>query len=175
MGPQIDRTSQAVHAIETSKPSPCWTLISKAAEVCYAMGLHRKSYPVPDGSPAPYEQLLFWCVYAIDKSLSLRLGRAALIPDWDITTPIPTFENSDSKPLMASISVWIAIARCQGNIYEMLYSPESQAQPSHVRKLRVKELAERIQGIQRRKAQIIVSPVASLIKGPPFGTSLTIL
>lgn len=153
--------------METSKPSLCWTLISKAAELCYALGLHRKSYQAPDGSTAskiPYEQLLFWCVYSIDKCLSLRLGRASLIPDWDITTPIPTFEGSESKPLVASIPVWIAIARCQGNIYEMLYSPESKAQPSHVRKLRVKELAGRIYGIQRRKAQISVCTKSGLIR-----------
>lgn len=144
--------------MEISKPSLCWTLTSKAVEICYTLGLHQNSSCMHSKSDdGRYEQILFWFVYCIDKSLSIRLGRSSSISDWDITTPIPVPDESHSKPLISLLSRWIPTSKCQGKIYDMLYSPDSIAQSDHVRLPRVKDLADEITKIREQTAQLNVS------------------
>lgn len=88
-----------------------------------------------------YAEFLFWTAYYVDKSLSLRLGRASTIQDWDITTTPPCPPSDDQEPVLAFYVLWTKTARCQGNIYEMLYSPASLTQPAEVRQSRVNLLA----------------------------------
>lgn len=103
------------------------------------------------------QQLLFWCVYFLDKSLSLRLGRASLISDWDITVPEPTTEMAQSNPSLGILVVAVRTARCQGRIYELLYSPDSVCQPEHIRRARVEDLALRLNQIRAETAEMNVS------------------
>ncbi|KAI8657742.1 Fungal-trans domain-containing protein [Fusarium keratoplasticum] len=143
----------AFHAIEISKPSLSWTLICKASELCQTLGYHRAStMKNDDPREAERKQFLFWNVYFIDKSLSLRLGRASTIQDWDITVPIPDAEKVDDSPLSAFAALWVTTARCQGQIYEMLYSPDSINQPEDVRRYRVQTLVNTMRGISKKSA-----------------------
>ncbi|KAL6360572.1 hypothetical protein LRP88_06278 [Fusarium phalaenopsidis] len=143
----------AFHAIEISKPSLSWTLICKASELCQTLGYHRAStMKNDDPREAERKQFLFWNVYFIDKSLSLRLGRASTIQDWDITVPIPDAEKIDDSPLAAFAALWVTTARCQGQIYEMLYSPDSINQPEDVRRYRVQTLVNTMRGISKKSA-----------------------
>ncbi|KAK1846643.1 fungal specific transcription factor domain-containing protein [Colletotrichum chrysophilum] len=107
-----------------------------------------------DGKPRVrgmhWHQFLFWNVYYIDKSLSLRLGRASTIPDWHITMPEPSLEDPLEDPLLPYYVLWIHTAKCQGKIYEMLYSPDSMAQPYHVRQTRVHELVSMLHDVETR-------------------------
>ncbi|EMT61122.1 hypothetical protein FOC4_g10014164 [Fusarium odoratissimum] len=122
----------AFHTIEISKPSLCWTLSSKASELSQTLGYHRIP-SIKEGVVAEekrHAQLLFWFTYFIDKSLSLRLGRASTIQDWDVTTPMIS-EPGTCSLIDVSITMWINTARCQGKIYESLYSPDSITQPDH--------------------------------------------
>jgi hypothetical protein len=64
--------------------------------------------------------LVFWFVYIMDKNLSLRLGRASTIQDYDISIPRPA-PRSPEWP--RSLWYWVKIAEIQGQIYEQLYSP----------------------------------------------------
>lgn len=147
-----------MYAMEISKPSLCWTLTSKAVEICYTLGLHQNESCMNSKSDdSRYEQILFWSVYCIDKSLSLRLGRSSSISDWDITTPLPVLEEPHSQPLVSLLSRWIPTARCQGKIYDMLYSPDSIAQSDQERLSRVEDLADDITKIREDAAQLNVS------------------
>ena len=67
-----------------------------------------------------YKSFLFWSTYLIDKSLSLRLGRASNISDWDITVPRRLMRDAKQEPVLAYFVLWVEPARCQGNISEML-------------------------------------------------------
>ena len=67
-----------------------------------------------------YKSFLFWSTYLIDKSLSLRLGRASNISDWDITVPRRLMRDAKQEPVLAYFVLWVEAARCQGNISEML-------------------------------------------------------
>ncbi|EQB52059.1 hypothetical protein CGLO_08344 [Colletotrichum gloeosporioides Cg-14] len=145
------------HAVEISKPSLAWTLASKASELCQTLGYHRVEClknTKDDGKPRVrgmhWHQFLFWNVYYIDKSLSLRLGRASTIPDWHITMPEPSLEDPLEDPLLPYYVLWIHTAKCQGKIYEMLYSPDSMAQPYHVRQTRVHELVSMLHDVETR-------------------------
>jgi hypothetical protein len=97
-----------------------------------------------------YKQFLFWSIYFIDKSLSLRLGRPSTIPDWDITVPQPSTNDSISEAVIAYFVISIETARCQGNIYEMLYTPNSMAQPDQVKQSRVEALVSDLQNLDAK-------------------------
>ena len=66
----------------------------------------------------------------MDRSLSLRLGRAPTIPDYDISLP-ETLSNSQL----------IRTARIQGKVYEKLYSPFALSEPSNERAAHAQQLA----------------------------------
>jgi hypothetical protein len=94
--------------------------------------------------------MLFWSVYFIDKSLSLRLGRASALQDFDISTSAKEiFEIWHSKEPFhyktAKLAEWLSLSlemakiqvsrdrssetpnrsRSQGAIYDKLYAPGS--------------------------------------------------
>ncbi|KAH7008472.1 hypothetical protein EDB80DRAFT_716630 [Ilyonectria destructans] len=145
----------AYHSIEISKPSLSWTLTSKASELCQTLGYHRASSMKNDRSgDSDRKQYLFWSMYFMDKSLSLRLGRASTIQDWDVSIPIPSMDDTYITPLSGFFSNWIKTARCQGNIYEKLYSPESVTQPAHVRTARVQAIAKELEDIRIQTAHV---------------------
>ncbi|KXH67887.1 fungal specific transcription factor, partial [Colletotrichum salicis] len=48
-----------------------------------------------------YKIFLFWSVYFIDKSLSLRLGRPSTIQDYDVTAPYPSSASKMHGALMS--------------------------------------------------------------------------
>jgi hypothetical protein len=59
--------------------------------------------------------MLFWSVYFIDKSLSLRLGRASALQDFDISTsPKDIFDAwSIQEPLeykTAKLAEWLSLS-----------------------------------------------------------------
>ncbi|KAK1672892.1 fungal-specific transcription factor domain-containing protein [Colletotrichum godetiae] len=145
------------HAVEISKPTLAWTLSSKASELCQTLGYHRaeslkntKDEGKPTVHGMHWHQFLFWNVYYIDKSLSLRLGRASTIPDWHITMPLPSLKEPVASPILPYLVLWIRTAKCQGQIYELLYSPDSMIQPYHVRQTRVHELVSLLHDIDQK-------------------------
>lgn len=138
--------AQACHSIELSKPFLAWSLSSKASELCQSLGYHRAvSVHHENEEEAQLKRFLFWSTYFIDKSLSLRLGRASTIPEWTITTSRPSVNDPHQQPVQAYFVLWVEMARCQGNIYELLYSPESVTQPDDVRQARVQRLVSDLQ------------------------------
>ncbi|THX04745.1 hypothetical protein D6D17_05495 [Aureobasidium pullulans] len=87
---------QAYYAIEFSTASLCWSLASKASALCQTLGYHR-TVTSHDRvvTNSKYTRFLFWTTYYLDKSLSLRLGRASTIQDWDVTAIPPSASSTD--------------------------------------------------------------------------------
>ena len=108
-----------------------------------------------------FKLLLFWSVYYIDKSLSLRLGRSTTIPDWDITVPDLIAQVPNGPMGYHYYHIWARTARVQGKIYEQLYSPESVGQPDHVRIARVNALVRELKDITVKADEINVSDDSS--------------
>ncbi|KIL84037.1 fungal specific transcription factor domain-containing protein [Fusarium avenaceum] len=139
----------AFYAIELSKPSLSWTLSAKGSELCQTLGFHRDvSIQKDKREDFRYKQFLFWSIYFIDKSLSLRLGRPSTIPDWDITVPRPSADTFNSEPALAYFVVSVETARCQGNIYEMLYSPKSMAEPDEIKGSRIEAVLSDLRDLE---------------------------
>ncbi|KAI1030746.1 hypothetical protein LB503_013024 [Fusarium chuoi] len=75
----------AIYAIEVSQPMLAWQLVSSAAGTCQTLGWHQL---VPHSDSTTDRKIsLFWLTYLLDKGLSLRLGRPAVIHDAEITLP----------------------------------------------------------------------------------------
>lgn len=111
-----------------------------------------------------HKLLLFWSVYYLDKSLSLRLGRSSSIQDWDINVPDLITHAPDGPMGYHFYHLWSRTARVQGQIYEHLYSPECMTQPDHVRTFRVDALVKELKEITVHAADVEVS-LSSTFRG----------
>ncbi|KAI1483483.1 fungal-specific transcription factor domain-containing protein [Daldinia eschscholtzii] len=112
-------------SIDISRPSLAWLLAERAAHMCRTLGLHQV-HSMKDDSPQKKadKSLLFWCTYMLDKGLSLRLGRASILQDYDISLPhIVPETRAATYPSNEVMTLWIKHAQIQGRIYERLYSP----------------------------------------------------
>lgn len=67
------------------------------------------------------KRIIFWHVYTLDKGLGLRLGRASVIRECDISIP-RVFEFDLFGPAEASSvpTMWVEISGIQSRIYEQL-------------------------------------------------------
>jgi hypothetical protein len=149
---------QAFYAIEISKPSLCWILITKASELCQTLGYHRaETYKNEDPEDARHKEFLFWAVYLLDRSLCLRLGRSSSIQDYDITVPYPTGTVPHRIAIAEFMKLWIKGSQIQGLIYERLYSPEAVRQPEDVRRSRMQSLVEQLKELEDSTNDVIVS------------------
>ncbi|KAK4139899.1 fungal-specific transcription factor-like protein [Dichotomopilus funicola] len=129
------------YAVELGKPALAWVLASKASELCQSLGYHRIGTFASDSvSSAARKRFLFWVVYTLDKSLSLRLGRSSTIHESDVTVPDPLSDGPSHSPISAFFGLWVVASRIQGQIYELLYCPQAVAQPEAVRMARVQLL-----------------------------------
>jgi hypothetical protein len=126
----------AAQAIEMSKPSLCWVMISSAAGLCQRLGYHRIETMSNDSVEEQQAKIyIFWMIYMFDKTISLRLGRASAIQDWDITLPfILTGEQPTSgRDGNHMLAYWVKVARVQGQIYEKLFCPAAFRRSSEER------------------------------------------
>jgi hypothetical protein len=104
---------------------------------------------------AKYKQFLFWIVYTMDKSLSLRLGRSSTIQDYDVTLPDP-HSIPHQNPITSFFDLWVIVSRLQGQIYELLYCPAAIAQPEPVRRSRVELLIHQLGELDSLTSEVSV-------------------
>ncbi|KAF2802192.1 uncharacterized protein BDZ99DRAFT_552095 [Mytilinidion resinicola] len=148
------------HYMELSKPSSCWTLTAHAASLSQSLGCHRISSM--NGDPEDVKEMkmfLFWSIYTIDKSLSLRLGRSSTIRDDDISIPQPVPGGSSPAMWKEMVCHWIKFTKVQGQVYDQLYSPAAFA-ASH------KERIERARMLVFRIGEVNKSNQSKLTKDP---------
>ena len=57
-------------------------MISSAAGLCQSLGYHRINTMVNDNPEDRQTKIqIFWMIYMLDKTLSLRLGRSSILQD----------------------------------------------------------------------------------------------
>lgn len=88
---------------------------------------------------------LFWSIYCLDKALSLRLGRASSIQDYDISLSMDFDAGYVVEPWITIYPLWMRLARIQGKVYESLYSPAALSQPEDDRVSHARQLASEMQ------------------------------
>jgi hypothetical protein len=95
-------------------------LINAAANLCQHLGYHRIETMKDDTQDDRNAKIqVFWFIYVLDKTLSLRLGRASSIQDWDMSLPFPKAGDSTNTVYEsmggADIQLyWIKQAQIQG-------------------------------------------------------------
>lgn len=118
----LTSTFQAQYAIDVCRPSVAWHLNATAAQLCQTGGFHRLENVRSD--PPRLRQikaLLFWQTYSWDKGLGLRLGRASIIQDCDISIPCELdFSGFLHVEESAIPKLWLRMSVVQGRIYEQL-------------------------------------------------------
>ncbi|VUC25690.1 unnamed protein product [Clonostachys rosea] len=84
---------------------------------------------------------LFWSIFMFDKNLSLRLGRAPTIQDYDVDVKQcgPSQDPSD-LPWDQVFAALIELSRLQAQIYQLLYSPSSNALDTKNRQAMIEDL-----------------------------------
>ena len=88
--------------------------------MCQTLGYHRAETSPETSGGVDVKPMLFWHIYTLDKSLSLRLGRASVIQEWDITLPRQMDYNSTAGPWQGVLNAWIKFADVQSETYELL-------------------------------------------------------
>lgn len=127
--------------------------------MCLHLGLHRGATWRDESATLRNQNAwLFWNVYVLDKGLSLRLGRPSVIQDYDITVPIPTASIDRHPAIEHCLLTWIKVSRCQGRVYELLYSPAALAQDDGIRTARAQALADELLSIMKEKKKTEVCP-----------------
>ncbi|KAK2740009.1 hypothetical protein CKAH01_07178 [Colletotrichum kahawae] len=113
----------ASHAIELAKPWLAWRLICFAAQLAIAAGFHEKAFMENNENEIKKtKMLLFWYVFAVEKGLALRLGRASVLRVCDITVPKDMKSLSLSRPWKTLVPFWVWNATMHDKLYESLYS-----------------------------------------------------
>ncbi|KAI8712711.1 Zn(2)-C6 fungal-type domain-containing protein [Fusarium sp. LHS14.1] len=144
------------YAIDVTRPSVAWHLNSIAAQLCQTGGFHRADAGTEPARTKQIKGIIFWQVYCWDRGLSLRMGRASVIDDRDIT--IPREFDFSGFPLLEKPTVprfWLERATLQGQIYTQLYSPAAlTVHPSELGR-RAEELAVECRrlGLEGKKVQ----------------------
>ncbi|RPA96270.1 hypothetical protein L873DRAFT_1811696 [Choiromyces venosus 120613-1] len=130
----------AVIAVEISRPGLCWSLMSGAARLATAIGLHRRP-----PSPCPFSKVeleerkaIFWNVYILDKCLSLTFGRSTCLPDFDCDAEMP--EDDGKEVYFPNFIALIKLAKIQSNIYMRLYSAAAARQETAEKEKAILEL-----------------------------------
>ncbi|KAI5861042.1 fungal-specific transcription factor domain-containing protein [Durotheca rogersii] len=146
----------ASFSIDVSRPSLSWVLVSQAAHMCRTLGLHQVGSMKNDSPQRRAEKsLLFWCTYMLDKGLSLQLGRASVLQDYDISLPHIAPEGHAAYPGTEVMTFWIKHAQIQGRIYERLYSPGALRQAEKYRTEQANILATEQKHLMQQSQEVI--------------------
>lgn len=135
-----------IHAHNEAELSLQWTLTSAAARHCIALGYHREEglaqFPAQEAETV---RRIFWQIYTCDKNLSLRLGKASTIQDFDTDIrQVPISEDPKRAPWDLAFVACTKLAHLQGCLYEGLYSSAARKHTKEERSEVVSSLAARL-------------------------------
>lgn len=135
-----------IHAQNEAELSLQWTLTSAAARHWIALGYHREAgLEQFSTQEAETVRRIFWQIYICDKNLSLRLGKASTIQDFDTDIrQVPISEDPKRAPWDLAFVACINLAHLQGCLYEGLYSAAARKHTNEERHEVVSVLAAKL-------------------------------
>lgn len=124
-----------IFAINEPRSANAWHVAGQAVRLAIDLGLHRSpAKPPPDVLGAEMRKRIFWSTYALDRNVSLALGRPFAIRDADINVPLPdsltdlellSSETPQPRPLhsldMSTLIHIIRIRQIQSQIQDTFY------------------------------------------------------
>lgn len=145
-----------MYALDASSPSTAWILISTAARMCQSLGYHRlASTGVDQVNKIETKKSLFWYIYILDKTLSLRLGRSSNIHEYDLSSDMRAIsKNARLHAWDAMWGLWVETATIHGRVYEQLYSSRALSQSQLVRDMAIQRLATHTTSAQKKNLEV---------------------
>ncbi|KAJ1717050.1 hypothetical protein COH20_011263 [Aspergillus flavus] len=122
--------------------------LGAAVRVATSLGLQQQLKDPRLSPPEISERyIIFWCMYSLDKSLSLRLGRPPAIDDRDIEIDIPDERQlAVTNPRTAVLLLaHMKLSRIASEVYSELYSARSRRYPALKRFRTISELDTKLQ------------------------------
>ena len=134
-----------------------YTLCSTAARLAQSLALH--CYAPGEWNITERERLerdrVFWVIFCLDKTISLRCGRPAIIQDAEVSCPFPrnipiksedwaSGENPDSVQTLDFFLCFARFARICGRITQDLYSAAALYLPSTELQGKAKDILEQM-------------------------------
>ncbi|KAI9714023.1 MAG: hypothetical protein M1820_000753 [Bogoriella megaspora] len=134
-----------------------WSCISMAANLCQSIGWHRGNISEEQGLESPSARMyLFWVIYCVDKSLSLRMGRSSNIQDFDVAVARPQISSdSQYRGWQTWFNIEIELAAVQGLLYERLYSPGSNLCSAELKTQAIQHLAQRLESVSTQNSSLV--------------------
>ncbi|OQE29192.1 hypothetical protein PENFLA_c004G09775 [Penicillium flavigenum] len=149
----------AIYCLQCGKPFAAWTFISRASLMSQALGMHSSYVIATEPAEKVQRKLrLFWALYVIEKTVSLRLGRCSTIRDHDITVPRLLLDRKMSSLLYNRLPDWIDVANLYGRVYDNIYNPNALAQPVSAREARARALAAELERIMAARVEFYKRP-----------------
>lgn len=138
-------------------------LISTAVRHCQMLGYHRESaYKNPKDEDASNKRRIFWTIYVFDKTMSLLLGRASYLQDFDMDVKTPAASSDPAISPWDEAFYWmIKLAEVQGNTYNKLYSPAAIKHSSQERLNDINNLKAAIEECRHGRDNVF-HPILSL-------------
>lgn len=133
--------------MEGERGSLSWTLVSTAARMAMDIGLHR----LPNGKKHFHDRMLFWHIYALERSLAFNFGRSATISDCDVKTELPSSEEDFLSDWGLTFLEFINFAKLQYKIHVEILSASAQREDRVIRVRKVHEMADRL---RQREADV---------------------
>ncbi|RSM07718.1 hypothetical protein CDV31_008498 [Fusarium ambrosium] len=157
----------ALYCLQMNKPNAAWTFVTKASLLGQEIGMNSSLTTSSEvAEERRYKNRLFWAMYCLEKSISLRLGRCSTIRDHDVTIPQPIAEQRTSPDWYNSLPEGIELSRLFGMAFDDLYSPSALVQPIPVRRSRAKALAAKMERriASRAASDIHPKPPSQLVE-----------
>lgn len=106
-----------------------WYMTGLAMRTCVDLGMHRKGHEQGLSRPViQRRRLLFWCVYALERTIAVSLGRPASISDKQIDVELPSefVDEGPSSPPGSNDRILLAIQlfkvrRIESRIHRSIY------------------------------------------------------
>lgn len=130
-----------------SKPWLAWRMAVLATHLCLDMGWHNNPQVLEDSEATNTRSLLFWHLYALERGLSLRLGRPSSFRDNIITISRSWCNLPFPATWTKMFSFWVGTASIQGKLYEDLYSTPALAQSEETISSRIEVLMSEWQSL----------------------------
>jgi hypothetical protein len=136
----------AQFSVNEHQSANAWLVAGQAVRTAIDLGLHRDSSPIfhPENSMLTIEmrKRVFWSAYALDRNISIALGRPCAVRDSEIDVPLPQNLTDDqlegeyiqfdpsslSSPNPLDMSTFVHIIKLrqlQSRIQELFYSADT--------------------------------------------------
>ncbi|CAG9956507.1 unnamed protein product [Clonostachys rosea f. rosea IK726] len=138
------------YSVDMCWPAVAWQLNAQAVQLCQDGGFHRIECMDNDAEMTRIKSNLFWQAFVFDKALSLRLGRASVVADWDITIPKKLDLAAWDQLKKADVpKIWLLTSPIRSRTYEQLYSREAMSASPMELLSRARELGNECMAIEK--------------------------